>query len=122
LTLNQAQPAETPVLAFPPLLSDEEVARILVVTIDWVRSHADEIPGFERLGSYFRFRSHAVEQWLGGPDRLLVAEQVAGLLNVPETWVYANANELPGLLRLGRYLRFRPSAINAFLGGSAVAQ
>jgi hypothetical protein len=122
LTQYQFQPAETTISGFPSLLSGAEIASILVMTIDWVRSHADEIRGFERLGSYFRFRSHAVEQWLGGLDRLLVAEQVAGLLNVPETWVYANANKLPGLLRLGRYIRFRPSVIKAFLGGSEVAQ
>ncbi len=37
------------VLVFQPLLSDEEVASILVLTLDWLRSHADEIPGFKRL-------------------------------------------------------------------------
>ena len=73
------------------------------MTTPWVRSHADEIPGFIRLGSYFRFCSQTVEQWLGSLDRLFEAAQVATLLGVPESWVYANADDIPGVLRLGRY-------------------
>jgi predicted DNA-binding transcriptional regulator AlpA len=92
------------------------------MTIGWVRSHAGEIPGFERLGAYFRFRSQAVEQCLSSLDRLLEAEQVAALLKVPKSWVYTNANQIAGLLQLGRYVRFRPAAIKAFLGWSEVAQ
>ena len=122
MTQPHAQPIKTPVLAFPPLLSDEELADTLVVTIEWVRSHAGEIPGFERLGSYFRFRSKAVENWLGSLERLLEAENVATLLKVPMSWVYANADEIPGVIRLGRYVRFRPAVINLFLGGSEVVQ
>jgi len=116
------QPAKTSVSAFPPLLSDKDVADILVLTTDWVRSHSSEIPGFKRLGSYFRFCSQAVEQWLGGLDRLFIADQVAALAHVPESWVYANADEIPGVLRLGRYLRFRPAMIQQFLTGSEVGQ
>jgi len=41
---------------------------------------------------------------------------------VPESWVYANADEIPGVLRLGRYLRFRPAMIQQFLTGSEVGQ
>jgi len=108
-------------VAFPPLLSDTEVADILIITTtDWVRFHAREIPGFKELGSYFRLCSQSVEQWLGSLDRLFVAEQVAALAKVPESWVYANADEIPGLLRLGRYVRFRPSAIRQFLSGAEV--
>jgi hypothetical protein len=92
------------------------------MTTDWVRSHAGEIPGFERLGSYFRFRSAAIEQWLGSLDRLLESHDVAALLKVPKSWVYANADQIPGVLRLGRYVRFCPVNINRFLGGSEVAQ
>jgi hypothetical protein len=107
-------------LAFPPLLSDSELADILITTTDWVRSHSREIPGFRKLGSYFRFCSQSVEQWLGGLDHLFLAEQVAALAKVPESWVYANADEIPGLLRLGRYVRFRPAAIQQFLSGAEV--
>ncbi len=59
LTQYQAQPAGTSVPAFTPLLSDAELADILIVTVEWVRSHADEIPGLERLGMYYRFRRNA---------------------------------------------------------------
>ncbi|PSH03125.1 MAG: hypothetical protein CXZ00_13960 [Acidobacteria bacterium] len=122
MTQNQLQHSEISISAFPSFLSDKEVADLLVVTLEWVRAHATEIPGIERLGSYYRFRSTMIEQWLGSLDRLLEAEQVAALLKVPTSWVYTNANELPGVLRLGRYVRFRPNVIRHFLSGSGVAQ
>lgn len=123
-TLKQSenQFAETPALVFTPLLSDNDLANILVMTTAWVRSHAGEIPGFKRLGSYFRFCSQSVEQWLGSLDRLFEAAEVSVLLAVPESWVYANADQIPGVLRLGRYVRFRPTIIRGFLGGSEVVQ
>jgi predicted DNA-binding transcriptional regulator AlpA len=111
-----------PVLVFLPLLSDRDLAQILVMTTDWVRSHAGEIPGFERLGSYVRFCSQSILQWLGSLDPLFEAVRVAELLKVPESWVYANADEIPGVLRLGRYVRFRPAVIHRFLAGSEVVQ
>ena len=83
MTQFENQLAETAILAFTPLLSDKDVADILVMTIIWVRSHADEIPGFKRLGSYFRFCSQEVEHWLGSLDQLLEAETVATLLVCP---------------------------------------
>ena len=122
MTQHQAQLPEAPALAFPPILSDTELAEVLVMTVAWIRSHASEIPGFERLGSYYRFRSSAIEQWLGSLDRLLEAEQVSVFLKVPTSWVYANADQIPGVLRLGRYVRFRPRPISQLLGGSEVVQ
>jgi hypothetical protein len=107
-------------LTLSPLLSDNDLANILVVTTDWVRSHAREIPGFKRLGSYFRFCSQTVEKWLGGLDRLFEANDVSQLLRVPPSWVYANADEIPGVLRLGRYLRFKPTVFQQFLTASEV--
>jgi hypothetical protein len=122
LTQHQIQLAEMPVPVFLPLLSDRDLAQILVMTADWVRSHASEIPGFQRLGSYFRFCSQSIQQWLGSLDPLFEAVRVAELLKVPESWVYANADEIPGVLRLGRYVRFRPAVIHRFLAGSEVVQ
>jgi predicted DNA-binding transcriptional regulator AlpA len=122
LKQSDNQIAETPILAFPPLLSDHDVADILVMTIAWARSHADEIPGSRRLGSYFRFCSREVEHWLGSLDRLFEADMVSRLLCVPQSWVYANADEIPGMLRLGRYVRFRPAMIQQFLSSSEVVQ
>lgn len=43
--------AETPVAVFPALLSGDDLAGILGMTINWIRSHAREIPGFPRLGA-----------------------------------------------------------------------
>lgn len=120
MTQGQIQLAQTPVLGFPLLLSDNELAGILVTTSAWVRSHAREIHGFKRLGSYFRFSRLAVEEWLGGLDRLLEAEIVGQLLRVPESWVYANADEIPGVLRLGRYIRFRPALVGRFLNAGEI--
>ena len=122
MTQSENQLAETAALAFTPLLSDKDLADILVMTTPWVRSHADVIPGFKRLGSYFRFCSQTVEQWLGSLDRLLEARKVSSLLGVPESWIYANADNIPGVLRLGRYVRFRPANIQRFLGGVEVVQ
>ncbi len=122
MTQHQIQLAEMPVPAFLPLLSDSDIAAILGMTTDWVRSHSDKIPGFQRLGSYFRFCSASAEQWLGSLDPLFQVERVAELLKVPESWVYANADEIPGVLRMGRYVRFRPATILCFLSGSEVVQ
>jgi excisionase family DNA binding protein len=48
--------------------------------------------------------------------RLLTAEQVADLLGVPKGWVYKASREgsIP-TVTLGRYYRYRPAAIQAWL-------
>ena len=104
------------------LLSDDNLADILGVTTDWVRSHAGEIPGFKRLGSYFRFCREVVEKWLGSLEPLYDAERASLLMGVPKSWVYANADEIPGVLRLGHYVRFRPAVLLPFLQSSEVVQ
>lgn len=50
------------------------------------------------------------------PPQLLTVPQVAHRLNVPASWVYAKAEagELAHL-KLGRYVRFEPRAIEEFL-------
>lgn len=50
------------------------------------------------------------------------ANFIAELLGVPESWVYANAAQIPGVIRLGRYVRFRPVAVRQFITGSEVVQ
>jgi excisionase family DNA binding protein len=49
-------------------------------------------------------------------DRLLTAKQVADLLAVPESWVREATREgrIPHL-KLGRYRRYQPAAIEAWL-------
>lgn len=123
LPSSEASFIEAPASAFTPLMSDEDVAQILGVTIDWVRSHSAEIPGFVRLGMYYRFQPEPVREWLGGClDQLLEVADVAALLKVPSSWVYQNADQVPGMLRLERYVRFRPAVIKKFLEGQTVAQ
>ena len=113
---------KAPELASPLLLSDEDLAGILLMTIDWVRSHAAEIPGFMRMGRYFRFCRDVVETWLGGLDPLFDAKHASQLMGVPMSWVYTNADHIPGVLRLGHYVRFRPSVLVPFLKGSEVVE
>lgn len=50
------------------------------------------------------------------PDRLLDAGEVAAMLGVPKTWVYAEtrAGRLP-YVELGRYRRYRRSALDAWI-------
>ncbi len=54
----------------------------------------------------------------GAPDgdRLLTVQDVAQRLNVPVSWVYAQseAGMLPSF-KCGRYVRFDPRAIDAYL-------
>jgi hypothetical protein len=92
------------------------------VTVDWVRSHANEIPGLQRLGSYYRFLIAPLIEWLGSLEPLFNAEQIAPRLKVPVSWIYANAEQIPGFLRLGRYIRFRSTVFNRFIGGSEACQ
>jgi len=51
-----------------------------------------------------------------GTDGLLTADEVAALLQVTPAWVYAETRKrrIPHL-RLGRYVRYRRSAIDAWM-------
>ena len=51
---------------------------------------------------------------------LLTADEVAQILRVPRSWVYGHLSELPAI-RLGRYVRFKRSEIDAFLGKRGLA-
>jgi excisionase family DNA binding protein len=46
---------------------------------------------------------------------LATPDEVAKMLRVPTTWVYAHQKDIPGLLRLGRYVRFRRAVVEQFL-------
>lgn len=54
----------------------------------------------------------------GGTDQVLTADEVAALLRVTKGWLYAEtrAGRIPHL-RLGRYVRYRRSAIERWLDG-----
>ena len=45
---------------------------------------------------------------------LLTVDEVAAILRVPKSWVYAHLSDLP-TIRLGRYVRFKRSDIDEFL-------
>ncbi len=53
-------------------------------------------------------------------DSVLTPAEVAKLLRVPKTWVYSHQSEIPGYLRLGRYVRFRKAALVSFLTSAGV--
>jgi predicted DNA-binding transcriptional regulator AlpA len=112
----------SPLAAVDPILDKNEVADLLSVPATWVAAHADVIPGMFRLGRYLRFRRAAIEEWLGSFAPVLKPEETAMLLRVPTSWVYSHADEIPGVLRLGYYVRFRHSVIQAFVGGSETCQ
>lgn len=115
--LTQAQ-SEAHQLALPLLdavLNKSEVANLLSVPATWVATQSEAIPGAFRLGRNLRFRRVVLEEWLGGSSPLLLPEQVAEILKVNLSWVYAHADQIPGVMRLGYYVRFKPSALLAFL-------
>jgi len=60
-------------------------------------------------------RSIEVDSATRDPE-IMTAEEVATLLRLNKSWVYAQAgtNRIPHI-RLGRYVRFRRSAINEWL-------
>ena len=58
--------------------------------------------------------SHPVFGSVRGDAILLDASEVAEIMRVPRSWVYGHLKELPAI-RLGRYVRFRRSAIERFL-------
>ncbi len=51
-------------------------------------------------------------------DRLLTAQEVAAILNVPTSWVYraARGQEIPSIA-LGRYVRFDRADITKWIAG-----
>lgn len=54
--------------------------------------------------------------------RLITAEQAAELLAISKARAYqlARMNAVPGVVRLGRQVRFNRQALEAFIGGGSV--
>jgi excisionase family DNA binding protein len=61
----------------------------------------------------------STERWFLPEDRLLTPEDVADLLSVDREWVYRRARSgyLPAI-KIGKFWRFRESAIRRFLADS----
>jgi excisionase family DNA binding protein len=53
---------------------------------------------------------------------LLTPDEVAKALRVHVSWVYAHQQEIPGFVRLGRYVRFRRVVIDEFLHAKSSCQ
>ena len=55
------------------------------------------------------------------PERLLTVHEVAELLRVPASWVYERTrrrgNERIPHVKMGKYVRFRPAEVEAYLEG-----
>lgn len=45
---------------------------------------------------------------------LLTVDEVAAILRVPKSWIYAHLSDLPAI-RLGRYVRFKRADIDDFV-------
>lgn len=103
-------------------VTGRELATLLQVTRDWVRSHSADIPALIRFGMYYGFRRSDIEERLGSVEPVWNPAEVARLMKVALSWIYANADAIPGVLRLGRYVRFRPALLRRFIGGSETCQ
>ena len=103
------------VVSLYPFISDVEMAALFRKSVSWVREHGKEIPGHQQLTTSYRFRREPVIEWLGGLEELLDAEQIAYVLQVPACWIEANARSIPGALRIGNVLRFRPASFLQWL-------
>jgi hypothetical protein len=64
-----------------------------------------------------KFDSNDPQSAHAGQNDLATPLEMAKILRVQPTWVYAHQRELPGLLRLGRCVRFRRTAIEEFVKG-----
>jgi len=119
LTQKHCEAGQVSLPLLDAVLNKAETAKLLSVPATWVATHSSMIPGAFRLGRNLRFRRTMIEEWLGGMSPLLVPEQVAEILRVNTSWVYAHADQIPGLIRLGHYVRFKPSMLLTFLNEGA---
>lgn len=119
MTQTHSEAGQVNLQLLDPVLNKTEVASLLSVPTTWVATHSIMIPGAFRVGRNLRFRRVVIEAWLGGTCPLLKPEEVAEILRVNTSWVYAHANQIPGEMRLGYYVRFKPSTFLAFLNEGA---
>ena len=53
---------------------------------------------------------------------LLLPAEVAEQLRVAPSWVYAHAEQIPGFVPVGRYVRFRRAVFERWLEGTGTCQ
>lgn len=56
------------------------------------------------------------------PVRLLTVNDLAGILAKPKSFIYDHLDSLPPHVRIGRQLRWRPEAVDAWLDALAGSQ
>ena len=115
MTQTHSEPSQSTPPLRDAVLNKAEAADLLSVPVTWVATHWTLIPGAFHLGRNLRFRRAVVDEWMGGSSPLLLPEQVADILKVNKSWVYAHADQIPGVMRLGYYVRFQPALLVAFL-------
>lgn len=52
--------------------------------------------------------------------RLLTANEVSGRLRVPVSWVRKHGAELPGVVRLGKYIRWDSAKLDQFIAAGGL--
>ena len=120
-----------------PVLTVEEVAKLLRMEPSWVYTQGPTLRGYRKFGRHVRFIKGDVARLLMSVagtyepvdfdavvfiDPVLIASEVANLLRVDTSWVYAHAREIPGYRKFGRYVRFIKGEIVRFLGSSSHAE
>jgi hypothetical protein len=115
LTQTYSEPSQSTPPLRDAVLNKAEAADLLSVPVTWVATHWTLIPGAFHLGRNLRFRRAVVEECLGGSSPLLLPEHVADVLKVNKSWVYSHADQIPGVIRLGYYVRFKPAVLMGFL-------
>src|SRR6185437_13776601 len=114
LTQTRSEAAQFTLPLLNAVLNKTEAANLLSVPVTWVATHWTKIPGAFHLGRNLRFRRALIGEWLGGSSPLLPPEQVADILKVNKSWIYAHADQIPGVIRLGYYVRFKPAVLMGF--------
>lgn len=54
------------------------------------------------------------------PSRLLEAAEVAQRLRVPVSWVRKHGGQLPGVVRLGKYIRWESTKLDQFIAAGGL--
>jgi hypothetical protein len=54
------------------------------------------------------------------PGTLLKASEVAARLRVPVSWVRKHGAELPGVVRLGKYIRWNSAKLDQFIAAGGL--
>jgi hypothetical protein len=53
-------------------------------------------------------------------SRLLTAAEVSERLRVPISWVRKHGGQLPGVVRLGKYIRWESARLDQFIAGGGL--